>query len=72
MLSLPALGTRLQTAVVQFTIRTVVRSAQHRMILAFYWGVACAIAIVFVKSPRGQQFAEVPGAAHGSKRACRS
>ena len=56
------LGTRFQTAIVQFTIRTVVRSAQHRMILAFYWGVACAIAIVFVKSPRGQQFAEVPGA----------
>ena len=62
LLSVPAIGTRLQTAVVQFSVRTVFRSAQHRMILAFYWGVACAIAIVFVKSPRGQQFAEVPGA----------
>ena len=62
LLSVRAIGTRLQTAVVQFSVRTVFRSAQHRMILAFYWGVACAIAIVFVKSPRGQQFAEVPGA----------
>ena len=62
LLSVRAIGTRLQTAVAQFSVRTVFRSAQHRMILAFYWGVACAIAIVFVKSPRGQQFAEVPGA----------
>ncbi len=61
LLLLPTFGTRLQSAVGQFSIRTVFRSAQHRMILAFYWGVAIAIAIVFVKSPRGQQFAEVPG-----------
>jgi CubicO group peptidase (beta-lactamase class C family) len=60
-LSLPAFGPALQTAVLQFSIRTIFRSAQHRMILAFYWGIAFAIAIVFVKSPAGQQLAEVPG-----------
>jgi len=62
LVSLPAFSRAVQTAVVQFSVRTIFRSAQHRMILAFYWGVAFAIAIVFVKSPRGQQLAEVPGA----------
>jgi CubicO group peptidase (beta-lactamase class C family) len=58
---LPDLGTSIQTAVAQFSVRTIVRSAQHRMILAFYWGIAFAFAIVFMKSPRGQQVAELPG-----------
>ena len=61
LVSLPAIGTPLQIVVVQFSVRTIVRSAQHRMILAFYWGIAFAVAIVFMKSPRGQQFAELPG-----------
>jgi len=61
LISLPALGMSLQTAIAQFGVRTVFRSAQHRMILAFYWGIAFAVAIVFVKSPRGQQVAELPG-----------
>ncbi|HVQ16191.1 MAG TPA: hypothetical protein VMS40_21465, partial [Vicinamibacterales bacterium] len=61
LISLPALGPSLQTAIAQFGVRTVFRSAQHRMILAFYWGIAFAVAIVFVKSPRGQQLAELPG-----------
>lgn len=60
--SLPAFGPALQNAVVQFSVRTVFRSAQHRMILAFYWGIAIAIAIVLVKSPAGEQLAEAPGA----------
>jgi len=58
----PAFGGSLQRAVVQFSIRTILRSAQHRLILAFYWGLAFALVIVFVKSPRGQQLGEVSAA----------
>ena len=65
------LGTRLQTAIVQFGVRTLFRSAPHRVILAFYWGIGFALAIIFLKSPRGQQLAEVSVAAHGMRRACR-
>jgi CubicO group peptidase (beta-lactamase class C family) len=56
---LPALGTSLQAAVVHFSLRTVFRSPQHRVILAFYWGIAFALVIIFVKSPGGRQLAEV-------------
>ena len=35
---LPRFGNPLETAVVQFSIRTLLRSRQHRVILAFYWG----------------------------------
>jgi hypothetical protein len=58
---MPAFGPPLQIAILHFSLRTMFRSAQHRMILAFYWGIAFAIAIIFVKSPAGQQLAEVPG-----------
>jgi CubicO group peptidase (beta-lactamase class C family) len=57
---LPLFGDALQTAIVQFSIRTLFRSAPHRVILAFYWGIGFALAIIFLKSPGGQQFAEVP------------
>jgi hypothetical protein len=55
---LPAFGDARQTAVVQFSVRTLLRSAPHRVILAFYWGMGFALAIIFLKSPRGQQLAE--------------
>jgi len=55
---LPAFGDRLQTAIVQFSLRTLLRSAQHRVILAFYWGIGFALTIVVLKSPRGQGLAE--------------
>ena len=58
---LPAFGDGLQTAVVQFSVRTMFRSAPHRVILAFYWGMGFALAIIFLKSPRGQQLAEASG-----------
>jgi CubicO group peptidase (beta-lactamase class C family) len=51
-------GTSFQTALVQFSVRTVFRSAPHRVILAFYWGIAFALVIIFVKSPGGQQFTD--------------
>jgi len=56
---LPAFGDPQQTAVVQFSVRTLLRSAPHRVILAFYWGMGFALGIIFVKSPRGQQLAEL-------------
>ena len=55
---LPAFGDAQQTALVQFSVRTLLRSAPHRVILAFYWGMGFALAIVFLKSPRGQQLNE--------------
>jgi CubicO group peptidase (beta-lactamase class C family) len=55
---LPAFGGTLQTAVVQFSLRTLFRSAQHRVIFAFYWGLGFALVIIFLKTPRAQQLAE--------------
>jgi hypothetical protein len=46
---LPRFGTQIETAVVQFGIRGLARSRQHRVILAFYMGVALAIAMAFLK-----------------------
>jgi CubicO group peptidase (beta-lactamase class C family) len=51
---LPAFGDSLQTAVVQFSLRTLVRSAQHRVIFLFYLGIGFALTAVFLKSPAGQ------------------
>ena len=48
---LPRFGNSLQTAVVQFTIRTLLRSRQHRLILSFYAGTGFAILILFLKTP---------------------
>jgi hypothetical protein len=48
---LPRFGNALQTAVVQFSIRTLLRSRHHRMILAFYLGVGFALIIPFLKTP---------------------
>ena len=48
---LPRFGNPLETALTQFSIRTLLRSRQHRMILAFYWGIACALVILVAKSP---------------------
>jgi hypothetical protein len=55
---LPPFGSALPTALVQFSLRTLFRSAPHRMILAFYWGIGFALVAVFLKTPRGQQMTE--------------
>jgi hypothetical protein len=52
---LPRFGNSLQTALVQFSIRTLLRSRQHRMILAFYLGTGFAITIFFLKTPLAQE-----------------
>lgn len=51
----PRLGTPRQTAIVHFAIRTLLRSAPHRVILTFYWGIGFAMAILFLKTPVGQR-----------------
>jgi CubicO group peptidase (beta-lactamase class C family) len=55
---LPPFGDAPQTALVQFSVRTQLRSAPHRVILAFYWGLGFALAMLLLKTPRGQQLAE--------------
>ena len=54
---LPPFGRAPQTAIVQFAIRTLARSPQHRVITAFYWGLGFAIAMVLVKVPSAEQLA---------------
>ena len=43
-------GDSLRTAIVLFSLRTVLRSRQHRVILAGYLGVGSAIALAYLKS----------------------
>jgi hypothetical protein len=54
---LPPCGSPHSTAIVHFSVRTMLRSPQHRIILAFYWGIGFALAIFFLKTPRGAQTA---------------
>jgi hypothetical protein len=44
----PRLGDNLQTAVSLFTVRTLLRSRQHRMVLSFYLGIGFTIMLVFL------------------------
>jgi len=62
---LPPFGTRVQTAVGQFGVRTLARSRQHRVILAFYFGVGLALTIFLLKAPLK---APVPGATNDPRR----
>ena len=48
---LPPFGNRVQTAIGQFAVRTLARSRQHRMILAFYLGIGFAFSIFMLKDP---------------------
>ncbi len=52
---LPRFGNAWQTAIVHFSMRSLLRSRQHRLILAFYLGVGFALVIFFLKSPEAQQ-----------------
>jgi hypothetical protein len=54
----PRFGTPVRTAIVQFSLRALARSRQHRIILAFYLGVGFAFLILFsrVKPPGGQPY----------------
>jgi CubicO group peptidase (beta-lactamase class C family) len=46
---LPSFGNPRQTALTQFSVRTLLRSRQHRLIVAFYLGIGFALTITFVK-----------------------
>jgi len=52
---LPRFGNSVTTAIVHFSIRTLMRSRQHRVILAFYLGVGFAIVILFLQAPAPRQ-----------------
>jgi hypothetical protein len=52
---LPRFGDAFETAVTQFSLRTLFRSRQHRLILAFYLGAGFAITILFLKTPVAQR-----------------
>jgi len=47
---LPAVGDHLLTAVSHFSTRTLLRSRQHRLVLACYLGIGAAIALTFSRS----------------------
>jgi hypothetical protein len=57
---LPRFGNALETAVVQFSIRTLLRSRQHRVILAFYLGIGFALVSLLWKGGGPRQPAHVP------------
>ena len=48
---LPPFGIPAQTAIVQFSIRTLMRSRQHRVILAFYLSIGFAMTVFLLRSP---------------------
>jgi len=47
---MPRFGSALQTAVLWFSVRTLLRSRQHRVILAFYLGVGFAFVTLFTRA----------------------
>jgi hypothetical protein len=47
--------------VVQFSLRTLLRSSPHRLILAFYWGLGFGVAVIALKAPSAQQLAVTDG-----------
>jgi hypothetical protein len=48
----PRFGTARQTAIVLFSMRTLLRSTQQRVILAFYWGIGFAVTTLFLTAMR--------------------
>ena len=59
---LPRFGNSFQTAVGQFSIRTLLRSRQHRVILSFYLGIAVGLAMFLSSGSALRQFALENGA----------
>jgi hypothetical protein len=57
------MGSAVHTALVQFSVRTLLRSRLHRIILAFYLGVGFAVVIAMVKNGAPpNQLADAPAA----------
>ncbi|WP_321471907.1 hypothetical protein [uncultured Paludibaculum sp.] len=55
-LQLPSIGAAFSSAVVQFSLRALARSRQHRLLMAFYVGVGFAITILYMKTPAMRQY----------------
>ena len=49
---LPRFGNQAQTAIGQFSVRTLARSKQHRLIVGFYLGIGFAMISLMLKAPR--------------------
>jgi hypothetical protein len=54
---LPPFGNPMQTAVGQFSVRTLLRSRQHRVMLAFYAGIGLGLAMFISNAPEVYQHA---------------
>lgn len=52
---LPSFGGSLRTAIALFSLRTLLRSRQHRVILSFYLGVGFAVVLAYVRPGLGHQ-----------------
>jgi CubicO group peptidase (beta-lactamase class C family) len=50
---LPRFGSQAQTAIGQFSVRTLARSKQHRLIVGFYLGIGLAITSLMLKGSPG-------------------
>lgn len=60
-------GDRQQTAVGQFAVRTLARSRQHRLILAFYLGIGLALTIFLLQAPAMRpDYPDTANAWHGA------
>lgn len=59
----PTFGNAFETAITQFSLRSLFRSRQHRLILAFYLGIAFAITALFLRTPAAQRqiISRLPG-----------
>ncbi len=59
---MPQIGKSITAAIIQFSVRTLLRSRLHRMILAFYLGIGFSLTILFLKTPLAQHLSETPAA----------
>ena len=57
-MQLPHFGTNYETAVGQFSVRTLLRSRQHRLMVAFFLGVGFAAAILLPRWPLMRELSE--------------
>ncbi len=58
---LPRFGSQAQTAIGQFSVRTMARSKQHRLILGFYLGIGLAIISLMLKGSPAELSNPLPG-----------
>jgi hypothetical protein len=56
---LPRFGNSIAIAITQFSIRSLIRSRRHRVLVSFYSGIGFAVVILFLKTPVARNFAAV-------------